>query len=373
MLKRLTLVLAVLVVLSLALTGAGMAAEDVQTAADAYFSGGTQNIKAADLFDTLNDGDTSNDPFIIDLRSPEDYELAHVPGAVNIGVKKLFTPEGLAMLPAGQPVVTYCYTGQTSSQATSALNMLGYQAKSMLFGFPSWAYVEGLAGPQPFDRTVDGHDYRVSEEAMMADGSFDMAEPLDVTVTGAAEAYFVNGTKNIKASDVFDNLNDGDASNDPFIIDVRSPEDYAAGHIPGAVNISAKELFTAENLAKIPTAQPVVVNCYTGQTASQVTSALNMLGYDASNLKFGFAAWSPNGKYSFDVASTPNYRWEGTGEGAAPVAEEVEAAPAAEEAPAAQEAPAQLPATGGVPFDFTWVYLLVGSGLMGTGLYLRRR
>ncbi len=370
MLKRLSIILAVLVILSLALTGAGMAAEDVQTSADAYFSGGTQNVKAADMFETLNDGDTSNDPYIIDLRKPEDYELAHVPGAVNLSVKKLFTPEGLASLPTDQPVVTYCYTGQTSSQATSALNMLGYETKSMLYGFPTWAYVEGLAGPKPFDRAVDGHDYKVSEEAMMPNGSFDIAAPLDAGVTGAAEAYFVNGTKNIKASAVFDNLNDGDTSNDPFLVDVRKPEDYAAGHVPGAINMSAKALFAAENLAKLPTDQPIVVNCYSGQTASQVTSALNMLGYDASNLKFGFASWSPSGKYSFDVANTPNYRWQGTGEGAAPVVEEAPATVV--EAPAVQEAPAALPATGGVPFDFTWVYLLVGSGLLGTGLYLRR-
>ncbi len=68
MLKRISIIIAVLVILSMALTGAGMAAEDVQTAADAYFSGGTKNIKAADLFEILNDGDDNNNPFIIDAR-----------------------------------------------------------------------------------------------------------------------------------------------------------------------------------------------------------------------------------------------------------------------------------------------------------------
>ena len=375
--RKISLVIAMLVILSLALTGTGLAQEDVQTAADAYFSGGTQNVAAADLFDVLNDGDESNDPVVIDLRSPDDYALGHIPGAMNVGVKGLFTEEQLAEL-EGKDVVTYCYTGQTSSQATSALNMLGIPAKSMLYGFPAWANVADVS-VAPFDAAVDQNDYKVSDEAIEATEEYDPATPLGDTVAAAVTGYFPNGTKNIKASALFDNLNDGDTSNDPFMIDVRAPEDYAAGHIPGAVNIGAKALFTAENLGKIPTDTPVVVNCYSGQTASQVTSVLNMLGYDASNLKFGLASWSPTGVYKFNAADSPNYRYEGTGEVAGEMAMEEaateapaeEAAPVAEAAPAA--APEALPATGGVPFDFTWLYLLFGSGLLGTGLYLKRR
>jgi LPXTG-motif cell wall-anchored protein len=363
MIKKFTIIISMLVILSMVVTSVGLAQEDVQTAADSYFSGGTQNIKAADLYDILNDGDTSNDPFIIDARSPEDYALGHIPGAVNIGAKAAFTADKLAMIPEDQDVVVYCYTGQTSSQMAPALNMLGYSAKSMLFGFPAWAMVEGVS-VAPFDLTVDGNDYMVSTEAAAAEGSYDVPAALDSTVAGAAAAYFSNGTKNIPANALFENLNDGDASNDPYIIDVRAAEDYALGHIPGAVNMSAKELFTAANLATIPADQPVVVGCYTGQTASQVTSALNMLGYDASNLKFGFASWSPTGKYPFDPAASSNYAYEGTGATA-------ETPAATEAAPAAAQAPATLPESGGAAF--TWIYLLLGSGLLGGGAYFLRR
>ncbi len=314
MLKKLAIIISLLVILSMALTTVGLAQEDVQTAADAYFSAGAKNISADDLFEILNDGDDSNDPFIIDARSPEDYALGHIPGAVNIGPKVAFTADKLAMIPEDTPVVVYCYTGQTSSQMVPALNMLGYDAKSMLYGFPAWANVGGITGPKAFDPAVDQSDYKISTEAAEATETYDLATPLDSTVAGAAEAYFANGTRNIAASDLFDNLNDGDTSNDPFLVDVRKAEDYAAGHIPGAVNMNAAEMFSAENLAKLPPDQPIVVNCYTGQTASQVTSALNMLGYDAVNLKFGFASWSPSGAYTFSAANSPNYRFEGTGE-----------------------------------------------------------
>ena len=174
--KKFTFVIAVLIILSLALTGTGLAQEDVQTAADAYFSGGTPNIPAADLFDVLNDGDDSNDPVVIDLRSPDDYALGHIPGAINVGVKGLFAEEQLAEL-EGKDVVTYCYTGQTSSQATSALNMLGIPAKSMLYGFPSWANVAGV-GVAPFDAAVDQHDYKISDEAIEAAAEYDPAASL---------------------------------------------------------------------------------------------------------------------------------------------------------------------------------------------------
>ncbi|MDM8531239.1 rhodanese-like domain-containing protein [Anaerolineales bacterium HSG25] len=403
---------------------------DVQMSADTYFSGGTKNIAAADLFDNLNDGDSSNDPFVIDVRNAEDYALAHVPDAVNMSVKTMFSADELANIPADTPVVVYCYTGQTSSQAVSTLNMLGYEAQSMKFGFPAWANIDGLTGSVPFSVAVDQHDYRVSTDAVEATETYDAPTPLGDTVVTSAEAYYMNGTKNIKSSALFDNLNDGDTSNDPFMIDLRSAEDYAVSHIPGAVNMSVKTMFTEESLATIPTDGQVVVNCYTGQTASQATSALNELGYDATNLKFGFASWSPDGKYAFNAIESPNYRFDGTGtvveesammeataeetateeaapaeettmmeetapaeettmmEEAAPAeettmmeetapAEETtmmeETAPAEETAPMMEETITEMPATGGVPFDPTWIYMLIGSGLLGSGVYLRRR
>jgi rhodanese-related sulfurtransferase len=42
----------------------------------------------------------------------------------------------------------------------------------------------------------------------------------------------------------------------PTLIDVRGADDYAAGHIPGAVNIPADELL--RRLAEIPRDRPVV-------------------------------------------------------------------------------------------------------------------
>ena len=68
--------------------------------------------------------------------------------------------------------------------------------------------------------------------------------------------------------------NDGDDTNDPFIVSVRAPGDYALGHIPGAINIPWKTIVDVENLKKLPTDQPIVIYCYTGHTGGLATMAL---------------------------------------------------------------------------------------------------
>ncbi len=267
------------------LEGAGKAVLD---AATPYFSEGFKLITAEAVYENLNDGDEANDPLIIDIRKAEDYDVGHLPGAVNLSGEALFQSETLAALPTDKQIVVYCYTGQTAGQVTSALNLLGYDAYSLKFGMPSWAIAEG-ASRWSDDMSMG---YEVETEANELSGSYELPEPMAASATAAAQAYFSEGYKLITAEAVYENLNDGDDANNPFIISICKPEDYEAGHVPGAVNISGGELFKPETLAMIPPEAQVVVYCYTGQTAGQTVSVLNMLGYDAYSLKFGLPAWA---------------------------------------------------------------------------------
>jgi len=265
-------------------------ARPILDAATAYFGEGYKLITAEAVYENLNDGDATNDPLILDTRKPEDYALGHVPDAVNIGGGALFTAETLAALPEDQQVVVYCYTGQTAGQVVGALNVLGYDAYSLKFGMPAWALVEGVStGPWKDDMSMS---YAVDTEAVGVTETYAMPEPLGADVADAAAAYFSEGYKLITAEAVYENLNDGDATNDPIILDIRKPEDYALGHVPDTVNIGGGALFTSEKISLLPPDGQVVVYCYTGQTAGQVVGALNMLGYDAYSLKFGMPAWA---------------------------------------------------------------------------------
>jgi rhodanese-related sulfurtransferase len=265
-------------------------ANALQPAAEAYFSQGFKLIDAELLYENLNDGDASNDPYVVDIRSAEDYAAGHIPGAVNVSGADFFKPDKLPKLPSDGAIVVTCYSGQTAGQVVGALNTLGYDAYSLKFGMKSWT-IEGVTKGLWTDDMSMGYPTDTEPVAMEA-GANPLPTPLAEDGAEAALAYFGQGFKLIKADLLYENLNDGDASNDPYIVDIRSAEHYGMGHIPGAVNANAKELFNADSLAALPPDQQVVVYCYSGQTAGQVVSVLNMLGYDAYSLSYGMPGWA---------------------------------------------------------------------------------
>lgn len=76
-------------------------------------------------------------------------------------------------------------------------------------------------------------------------------------------------------------------TDDLFLLDIRKPENYKEGHIPGSTNIFWLDLFKPENLAKLPKDKTIVLICYVGHTASQAMALLSLLEYKVSVLKFG--------------------------------------------------------------------------------------
>jgi len=96
----------------------------------------------------------------------------------------------------------------------------------------------------------------------------------------------------VTAQAFFEDMNDGDDSNEYSVLSVRSLEHYDIGHIPGAVSVPWKESGDATKLSVLPGDQPIVVYCYTGHTSAVATMALRMLGYEAYNMKFGIMAWT---------------------------------------------------------------------------------
>ncbi len=59
--------------------------------------------------------------------------FGHISGAVRVSPLKI-ADNSVKFLDPDKDVVTYCYTGQTSAVITAYLRVLGYDAKSMLFG-----------------------------------------------------------------------------------------------------------------------------------------------------------------------------------------------------------------------------------------------
>jgi rhodanese-related sulfurtransferase len=366
-------VLNLVLVLSLLLGGVALAQEGdfgvVQRTAEAQLDGWSPVISADALYENLNDGDTSNDPFIVSVRGAEHYALGHIPGAINIPWKGIATPENLAKLPADQPIVVYCYTGHTGQIATTVLRLLGYDVQNLKFGMMGWTQNDEVLVTTRFGPDTDQRDYPLETEVNEATETYDYPvlstgeSDAQEIVRAAADAW-LNGedtTPIVSADSVFENLSDGDTSNDPVVLSVRSADSYAMGHISGAINIAWNQIASPENLAKLPPDQPIVVYCYTGHTGQVATTVLGVLGYQVSNIKYGMMGWTEDddvlGTARYDPATSPDYPLEGT----------------AAEAAAEETTPAELPTTGGLPIPVEGLIIGLGAMTTAAGLYLRRR
>jgi rhodanese-related sulfurtransferase len=80
-----------------------------------------------------------------------------------------------------------------------------------------------------------------------------------------------------------------------YVLDVRTPEEFAAGHVPGAVNISHEQL--AARLAEVPRDKDVVLYCRSGKRAGMAADVLYANGYTRlSHLEGDMQAWVANGR-----------------------------------------------------------------------------
>ncbi len=242
--------------------------------------------------------DNMDNYFVISVRKPDHYALGHVPGAINIPWTQIAKEDNLKKIPKDKHIVTYCYTGHTGQVGATVLKILGYDVSNMKWGIMSWTKDATVRVAKPFSEDTDAHDFTVTTTVPQTK-TYDLADPHYVDsedamtiLEAAADQYVSNHSPVISAQALFDNLNDGDASNDPQIISVRKPEHYAIGHIPGAINIPWKEIAKVENLKKIDPNRPVVTYCYTGHTGQLACTVLNILGYNATNLKWGIMSWT---------------------------------------------------------------------------------
>ena len=73
---------------------------------------------------------------------------------------------------------------------------------------------------------------------------------------------------------------------DYLILDVRTPEEFAAGHIPGAINIPNEEIGTARIPELTDKDQLILVYCRSGNRSKQASEKLAAQGY-SNIVEFG--------------------------------------------------------------------------------------
>lgn len=64
------------------------------------------------------------------------------------------------------------------------------------------------------------------------------------------------------------------------VIDVRTPEEYAAGHLEGAINIPVDDILKDPAVVTVAKDQPIAVYCRTGVRSGEAFKALQQAGFE---------------------------------------------------------------------------------------------
>ena len=79
---------------------------------------------------------------------------------------------------------------------------------------------------------------------------------------------------------------------DYVLVDVRTPEEFAQGALPDAVNISVTDLSFPFEIAKLNKEKPVMIYCKGGTRSARAAVAMKALGFDEIHeLDGGYMAW----------------------------------------------------------------------------------
>lgn len=76
------------------------------------------------------------------------------------------------------------------------------------------------------------------------------------------------------------------------LLDVRTPEEYAEGHIGDARNIDVlSDDFETAALASLPADKTIAVYCRSGRRSKKAATILAERGYDVVELETGYLGW----------------------------------------------------------------------------------
>ena len=189
------------------------------------------------------------DELVIDTRPAAEYATGHLPGTINIPFNNAFTTWAGWVVPYDRDVylISAKPDGRQSELALRDLAMIG------------------------LDRVV---------------GSFG----LDALGAWTRSGQTLRSFGRISARELSERLAAGTVS----AVDVRSRDEWQAGHLPGVPNIFAGEM--VDRLAELPSGRPLVVHCQGGTRSAIAASLLDAHGIGEVLDAFGgFAEWEREG------------------------------------------------------------------------------
>ena len=78
-----------------------------------------------------------------------------------------------------------------------------------------------------------------------------------------------------------------------YVLDVRTPEEFAGGHIASAINLPLDQVEARSS--EVPSDKPVYVICRSGNRSKQASDILKKAGKDVKNVGGGMNDWAAAG------------------------------------------------------------------------------
>lgn len=95
----------------------------------------------------------------------------------------------------------------------------------------------------------------------------------------------------IRWSDIDLGIKEYQEISNAVLLDVRSPQEYREGHIPGSINLPLQKLDNADKIIENENT-PIYVYCQSGNRSRQAVALLGAMGYTNVNNIGGIAAWT---------------------------------------------------------------------------------
>lgn len=187
---------------------------------------------------------------VVDTRPASEFTLGAVPGAINIPINRSFTTWAGWLLPYDRDfhLIVDDRRMQTVDELVRDLAGIGLDRVAGYFGIDT---IEAW-------RTSKGH---------------------------------LQTIPTLSLADVLSQLGSGRV----MVVDVRTPEEWQTGHVPGSLNLPLGQL--EQRLQEIPRDSVVIVHCQTGGRAAIAASLLRVRGFgDVRLFSGGFAEWRAAGR-----------------------------------------------------------------------------
>lgn len=237
-----------------------VAAFDLTAAVDDYLANIPEGFLAIGDVQVFKDGVEASGALVIDVRETSEYAEGHIPGAVNIPIRTL--TQNLDKIPTDRQVYVYCKSGFRAAQSLSALGLVGYD--NVLSYKPGW---DGW--------TEAGEEVSTEEAVAEVVGAPDF-EPELVAAVDAYMSTIPDGFNS--AGDAAAFLEAADAG--AFVVDVRTADEYAVGHVEGATNVDIRNL--AKEIDMVPIDSNTLAYCGSGHRAGMSLPALYVLDRPSS-------------------------------------------------------------------------------------------